>query len=81
VPSNGCQRGQSWNGLTCGVPYWSNDCSALAQQLAEQRQQMQGQSDYGQSLRLRLLQQQYEQCLNRSRFGSYPFSALLLDIP
>lgn len=80
VPANnGCQAGQSWNGLTCGVAYWSNDCNALAEQLAAQREQMQGQSDYGQSLRLRMLQQQYQQCL--SRFGSYPFSALLLDTP
>jgi hypothetical protein len=80
VPANnGCQAGQSWNGLTCGVPYWSNDCNALAEQLAAQREQMQGQSDYGQSLRLRMLQQQYQQCL--SRFGSYQFSALLLDTP
>jgi len=79
VASNGCQAGQSWNGFACGVGYWSNDCNALAEQLAAQRRLMQGQNDYGQSLRLRLLQQQYEQCLGR--FGSYAFSSLLFDTP
>lgn len=79
VPSNGCLAGQSWNGFGCGVPYWSNDCDALAEQLAALRQQMQGQYDYGESLRLRLLQQQYERCMGR--FGSYPFSAFLFDTP
>jgi len=76
---NACSYGQSWNGFSCGLPYWSNDCDALAQQLASQRRQMQGQNDYGQSLRLRMLQDQYEQCLRR--YGSYAFSSLLLDTP
>jgi hypothetical protein len=79
VASNGCLAGQSWNGFSCGAGYWSNDCNALAEQLAAERQEMQGQNDYGQSLRLRMLQQQYEQCLRR--FGYYPFSALLFDTP
>jgi len=76
--------GQAWNGFACGLPYWSNDCEALARQLAAHRRQMQGQNDYGQSLRLRLLQEQYEQCLRRSRvpFGAYAFNdASLFDIP
>jgi hypothetical protein len=92
-----CPRGQSRNGNgACAVAsnvcsagqYFScggyNDCSALAQQLAEQKRQMQSQSDFGQSLRYRLLQDQYEQCLRRysSGFGAYAFSsALLLDTP
>jgi hypothetical protein len=45
---------------------------------------MQSQSDYGQSLRYRFLQQQYQQCLQRSRtgFGAYAStSAFLLDTP
>jgi len=81
IAGNACLSGQSSyrSGFACGVPYWSNDCSALAERLAAQRRQMPGQSDYGQSLRLRLLQQQYDECL--WRFGSYPFSALLFDTP
>ncbi|MFZ0796407.1 MAG: hypothetical protein WAM98_01355 [Terriglobales bacterium] len=48
--------------------------------MADQRRQMEGQSDYGQALRLRQLQDQYDQCLRR--FGSYPFfSAFLFDTP
>jgi hypothetical protein len=61
-----------------------DDCNRLARELAEQREQMQSQSDYGQSLRYRFLQQQYQQCLQRSRtgFGAYAStSAFLLDTP
>lgn len=80
ITSNACSSGQAWNGFACGVPYWSNDCEALAGQMADQRRQMEGQSDYGQALRLRRLQDQYDQCLRR--FGSYPFfSAFLFDTP
>ncbi|MGA7849798.1 MAG: hypothetical protein WCA13_11890 [Terriglobales bacterium] len=80
ITSNACSSGQAWNGFACGVPYWSNDCEALAGQMADQRRQMEGQSDYGQALRLRQLQDQYDQCLRR--FGSYPFfSAFLFDTP
>ncbi|MGA7568317.1 MAG: hypothetical protein WBW53_19850 [Terriglobales bacterium] len=45
---------------------------------------MRGRGDYGQSLRLRMLEQQYQQCMMRSHtpFGAYAFnSALLLDTP
>ena len=76
---NACQLGQSWNGFACGAQGWFSDCRSLAEQLAAMRQQMVGQVDAGQSLRYRLLQTQYEQCLRR--FGSYPFSAYLLDTP
>ncbi len=78
-----CPMGQGWSGFGCGAQYWFRDCSALAEQLARQKEQMRGQNDYGQSLRYRLLQQQYEQCLMRSRspFGAYAFNALLLDTP
>jgi hypothetical protein len=92
-----CPRGQSRNGNgACAVAsnvcsageYYScggyNDCGALAQQLAEQKRQMQSQSDFGQNLRYRRLQDQYEQCLRRSGsgFGGYALSsALLLDTP
>ncbi len=79
IESNACSYRQSWNGFSCGLPYWSNDCDALAQQMVTQRRQMKGQNDYGQGLRLRMLQDQYEQCLRR--YGSYAFSSLLLDLP
>lgn len=79
-----CGTGSGWNGYGCAAQYWSNDCRSIAQQLAAQRQQMRGQSDYGQSLRYRLLQQQYQQCLMRYGsygFGAYSFAALVLDTP
>jgi hypothetical protein len=93
-----CSRGQSRNGNGACVAasnvcsagqYYScggyNDCGALAQQLSEQRRQMQSQSDFGQNLRYRRLQDQYEQCLRQfssGRFGAYAFNdALLLDTP
>jgi len=79
-----CSAGWGWNGYACAAQYWSNDCRGLAQQLAAQRQQMQGQSDYGQSLRYRLLRQQYQQCLMRYGsygMGAYSFAALVLDTP
>jgi hypothetical protein len=94
----GCPRGQSRNGYgACAVAsnvcssgqYFScgrfGDCNALAQELAELKRQMQSQSDYGQSLRYRALQEQYEQCLRRfssGRFGAYAFdNAFLFDTP
>ncbi len=83
VASNVCSLGQAWNGFSCGS-YPFNDCSALAAQLAAQRDQMLEQDDYGQSLRYRLLRDQYEQCLMRSRFsfGAYAFSdPFLFDLP
>ncbi len=83
VASNVCSSGQNWNGFSCGS-YPFNDCSALAAQLAAQRDQMLGQDDYGQSLRYRLLRDQYEQCLMRSRFsfGAYAFNdPFLFDLP
>jgi hypothetical protein len=84
VVSNACSSGQVWNGFSCGAQGWFSDCNALARELAEQRRQMQSQSDYGQSLRYRMLQNQYDQCMRRSRsgFGAYAFNnALLLDTP
>jgi hypothetical protein len=55
----------------------------LAEQLAAQRELMRGQSDYGQSLRYRLLQEQYQQCLMRAHapFNAYTYNAFLLDTP
>jgi hypothetical protein len=79
IASNVCSAGQYYS---CGG---YNDCGALAQQLADQKLQMQSQRDFGQSLRYRLLQDQYDQCLRRfssGRFGAYGFNdALLLDTP
>ena len=82
--SQSCRTGQAWNGFSCGLTNWNNDCSSLARQLSAQKQQMQSQTDYGQSLRYRMLQNQYQQCLmrDRSNRGTYAFnSALLLDTP
>lgn len=79
-----CSFTQSWVGSACGAQYLFADCRDLAEQLASQRAQMRGRGDYGQSLRLRMLEQQYQQCMMRSHtpFGAYAFnSALLLDTP
>jgi len=84
VANNVCSSEQSWNGFACAVPYWSNGCEALAEQLAVEEREMRGQNDPGQSLRYRVLQDQYEQCLMRSRlpFGTYAFDdAILFDLP
>jgi hypothetical protein len=79
--SNLCLTGQFWNGFACGMQYrFNDDCRALLEQLAEQQRQMRGQDDPGQSLRYQLLRQQYEQCLERSRFHGSS-SASLLDTP
>jgi hypothetical protein len=84
LASNACPSNQAWNGFACGTQGWFNDCGYLAQQIAEQKRQMQSQNDYGQSLRYRMLQDQYQQCLMHSRIGSgaYAFNSLfLLDTP
>ncbi len=84
LASNVCPTGQFWNGFACGTQYWFNDCRALADQLAAERQQIRGRNEPGQSLRHRLLQEQSEDCLMRSRlpFGAYAFNdARLLDTP
>jgi hypothetical protein len=80
VASNACPSTQAWNGFACGTQGWFNDCGYLAQQLASQKHLMQGQNDYGQSLRYRMLQDQYQQCLMRSHsgYGAYAFNSLFL---
>ena len=81
LPSNICSTGQVWNGFACGTQYrFNDDCRALLDQLAAQQRQMRGQDDPGQSLRYQSLRQQYEQCLERSRFHGYS-SAALFDAP
>jgi len=82
LPSNMCLTGQTWNGFACGGTRYrfNDDCRVLAEQLAEQQRQMRGQDDPGQSLRYQSLRQQYEQCLERSRFHGYS-SASLFDAP
>jgi len=81
LPSNVCSTGQVWNGFACGTQYrFNDDCRALLDQLVAQQQQMRGQNDPGQSLRYQSLRQQYEQCLERSRFHGYS-SASLFDAP
>jgi hypothetical protein len=81
--SNACSARQPWNGFACGTQGLFSDCNELARQLANQRRQMQSQSDYGQSLRYRFLQQQYQQCMMRARspIGAYASTTLLLDTP
>ncbi len=75
--SNTCASGLYWNGFACGEQYrFNDDCRALAAQLAEQERRMQGQSDFGESLFYRMLRQQYEQCLERSRFRGYSSASL-----
>jgi hypothetical protein len=84
LASNSCPSNQAWNGFACGTQGLFNDCSYLARQIADQKRLMQGQNDYGQSLRYRMLQDQYQQCLMHSRMGSgaYAFNSLfLLDTP
>jgi hypothetical protein len=84
LTSNTCPSNRAWNGFSCGTQGWFNDCSSLAQQIADQKRLMQGQNGYGQSLRYRMLQDQYQQCLMRSRpgYGAYAFNSLfLLDTP
>src|SRR5580698_3196242 len=84
LASNACPSSQAWNGFSCGTQGWFNDCSYLAREMADQKRLMQGQNDYGQSLRYRTLQDQYQQCLMHSRIGSgaHAFNSLfLLDTP
>jgi hypothetical protein len=73
VASNVCSAGQFWNGFACGSTQYrfNDDCRALLDELAAQQRQMRGQNDPGQSLRYQSLRQQYEQCLERSRFHGY----------
>ncbi len=83
--SNACLPNQSWNGLACSTQAWSNNCRALADELAAERRRMQGQNDPGESLRYQLLREQYQQCLRRfglDPFASYAFNrGFLLDTP
>jgi len=81
LPGNMCSTGLFLNGFACGTQYrFNDDCRVLAEQLAEQQRQMRGQNDPGQSLRYQSLRQQYEQCVERSRFHGYS-SASLFDAP
>jgi hypothetical protein len=81
VSADTCPAGQSWNGFGCGGQYLSSDCSLLANQLAEERELMQGQVNPGESLRYRILQRQYEQCMSRFGFGAFGSYEGLFDIP
>jgi hypothetical protein len=74
-PVNTCSAGQAWNGTSCGARSEANDCSRLADQLAAQQRQMQGQSDPGQSAFYQLLRRQYEACLARSGYHSAGYAS------
>ncbi len=82
--THSCPKGTVWTGFGngyCGTGYHFNDCSVLASQLAAQQRHMQGQSDPGQSLFYRLLSEQYQSCLGRSR-GLWSYNrASLFDAP
>jgi hypothetical protein len=81
---NACQAGQSWNGFTCGVQGFLDDCTTLARELVRQKQLMRSQHDYGQGLQYQWLMNRYQQCLMRSRSALGPYAlngALLLDTP
>jgi hypothetical protein len=76
----GCRTKLAWNASYCGGLYdqydWFNACRSLADQLARQREQMRTTNDAGASLRYRMLQDQYRQCMMRNgveRFSSYLF--------
>jgi len=74
-PVNTCSAGLVWNGFSCGVRSQVNDCGHLADQLAAQQRQMQGQSDPGQSAFYQLLRRQYEACLARSGYHSARYNS------
>lgn len=75
VVSGACRSGQTWNGFGCAAQSWSNNCTALANELAAERRQHDPSSALYQ-----LLRNQYEQC--ERRFGSYAFTdAFLFDTP
>ncbi len=81
VTASSCSAGQIWNGFSCGLQYWSNDCTELANRLAAQRRLMQGQNDPGQTLIYRTLLKQYEACTERYGGGFFNSYASLSDIP
>jgi hypothetical protein len=68
-----CSAGLVWNGFGCGVQSRLGNCQALADQLEAERQQMQGQVDPAESLRYRMLREQYERCMRR--YGLQPFTS------
>jgi hypothetical protein len=67
------------------MQYWSNDCAALAGQLAAQRRQMQNRIDPSETLIYQMLLDRYEQCVRLDRFrspGSFAFNELnVFDVP
>lgn len=65
-------------GFSCGGQYWSNDCNALAGQLASQQRFITN-SDPSETLIYQTLLAQYEQCVNRYRFGAYGLGFLAFD--
>jgi len=65
-------------GLYCSTPYWwSNQCRALADELAVEQQSMRGHSYVGESMQYRRLSEQYEDCLRRTGLlNASPYYAL-----
>ncbi|MGB9195811.1 MAG: hypothetical protein WCB53_02670 [Terriglobales bacterium] len=79
-----CRSSSAWNSSYCGVQYdqyyWFGACQALADQLAAGGN---GMRSAGDSLRYRMLREQYEQCMQRcgqGAFSSYLFMSQL-DYP
>jgi hypothetical protein len=79
-----CQTTQAWNASYCGGFYdqynWFNACRSLAEQLARQREQMRTTNDAGASLRQRMLENQYRQCMMRNGVGSFSSYLFMSDL-
>ncbi len=73
-----CSAGALWNNYGCGSQYWFSGCRLLADQLSALQSEMSMQNDPGLSLRYRLLRDEYERCLQRSRFFAFDATPLPL---
>lgn len=75
-----CQTGRVWNSSSC-LQYdqysWFDACRSLADQMAAERERMRLGGDPGASLRYRMMQNQYGQCV--ARYGAEPFSSYLFS--
>ena len=79
VIPNACQL--TWNAYGCGTQAWFyHDCSLLANQLETERRWAPGENGAGRSLRYRVLQEQYERCVEFYGQGLFRIYALN-DVP
>lgn len=64
-------------GLYCSTPYWwSNQCRALANELAAEEQSMRNHNYVGESMEYQRLREQYEDCLRRRGLNGLPHYSL-----